>query len=235
VLWLDDKALFSHLPLSLERLKTRGLEVRLCDNYGPHTKYYPYVQGESTSASPLVTADDDILYPRYWLRDLAEAYRREPNVLHCHLAKVISLEEDRVAKYGTWQTCNSIEPSLSNVAHGVAGVIYPPLFVVALKQAGDAFRECCPKADDLWLHVNALRHRFQTKQIRAGGKRFPTIPGTQENGLWVENNATGNDQQAQLTYSKDDIEALSTARAGRHLNLSATLQPRDDRGVVADA
>ena len=50
-------------PESLRRLERRGLEVRLTQNYGPHTKYYPSLADAIADGLPLVTADDDILYP----------------------------------------------------------------------------------------------------------------------------------------------------------------------------
>src|SRR5574342_24675 len=47
VLWLDDPNRFSSLPDSLRRLEKRGLEIRLCENFGPHTKYYPYLEAQA--------------------------------------------------------------------------------------------------------------------------------------------------------------------------------------------
>ena len=44
ILWLDEHDILNCLPSSLERLKKRGLEVLISKNYGPHTKYYPYVK-----------------------------------------------------------------------------------------------------------------------------------------------------------------------------------------------
>lgn len=43
ILWLDNEQLFNHLPPELKRLQSRGLEIFLTKNYGPHTKYFPYV------------------------------------------------------------------------------------------------------------------------------------------------------------------------------------------------
>ena len=43
ILWLDDEERSRSLPITLERLKERGLSVRICEDYGPHKKYYPYV------------------------------------------------------------------------------------------------------------------------------------------------------------------------------------------------
>src|SRR4051812_39338036 len=56
ILWLDNQSLYDHMPDTLRRLVTRGLEVRLCGNYGPHTKYYPFVESHQAFDAPLVTA-----------------------------------------------------------------------------------------------------------------------------------------------------------------------------------
>ena len=83
ILWIDDIAVFDNLPSGIRRLRQRGLEVRFCRNYGPHKKYYPYLASVETIEAPLVTADDDLLYPRYWLKELVEAFRQCPDVVNC--------------------------------------------------------------------------------------------------------------------------------------------------------
>ena len=70
ILWLDDETRYNSLPSTLERLARRGLTIKLSKNYGPHTKYYPYISSQHEFSLPLVTADDDIIYPRDWLHNL---------------------------------------------------------------------------------------------------------------------------------------------------------------------
>jgi hypothetical protein len=79
ILWLEDYENVSGLPATLQRAVRRGLEVRSCKNFGPHTKYHPAVQEAVGSNQQLVTADDDVLYPRYWLAGLQTANRRWPD------------------------------------------------------------------------------------------------------------------------------------------------------------
>jgi O-antigen/teichoic acid export membrane protein len=210
ILWLDDEVAFERLPAALRRLIDRGLEVKLCKNYGPHKKYYPYVESEPAFEAPLITADDDVLYPPFWLSGLMEAFRERPDLMHCYLAKVIALNDDGVAKYADWELSKSSEPSFRTVAHGLSGVLYPMSLLPTLKAAGDAFQRYCSKTDDLWLHVHALRQGHRVKQIRPQPCRFPTIPGTQKGGLWVENNNEGNDRAVRSTYTLRDIEILRT-------------------------
>jgi hypothetical protein len=208
ILWLDDQALFDDLPASLRRLQGRGLEVRMSTNYGPHTKYYPYIESVETFEVPLVTADDDSLYTRDWLQKLIADFRKYPEHVNCHLARVVALKKGRISQYSEWAMCRSTNPSFKNVANGVSGVIYPTRLLEAIKVAGRGFEGCCPKADDLWLHAQTIRAGFKIRQIRRRARRFAVIPGTQEMGLWHENYRSGNDQQARATYTETDVQVM---------------------------
>jgi len=213
ILWLDDAGLYHNPPETLRRLVRRGLEIKLCDNYGPHTKYYGHLASGDPLTSPLVLADDDSLYHKEWLRDLLLAYQQFPEMLNCYLAKPVIVREGKVAPYGEWRLCESTGPSLCNVAHGVAGVIYPPSLLQAVRKSGTSFQSICPKADDIWLHWHALRQRVPTRQIHKTSLRPVFIPGTQDVGLWLQNYQGGNDEQIARTYQPQDIEVLAGCRA----------------------
>jgi len=212
ILWIDEEALFRNLPNTIRRLQKRGLEVKLCKNYGPHKKYYPYLESEEVFDTPLVTADDDVLYPRYWLEKLFKANREHSGDINCFWAHVIGVSESGLSEYRSWKQCDSTHPSFLHLATGMGGVIYPPLFLTKLKLAGTEFEKCCPKGDDLWLHVLALRNGFKVRQIlsRLPYFSFHPIPGTEETALSYEN-ATygdGNDRQTAATYSDADVRLL---------------------------
>jgi hypothetical protein len=209
ILWLDDEARFKSLPVTLQRLKQRGLTVRLCKNYGPHKKYYPYVDSQKEFIVPLATADDDVLYPRHWLRTLISAFSRSSNVVTGYRARVISFHRGRIAPYFQWTLCSSTEPSRKHLLNGVSGVIYPPRLLAALKTAGTAFEQCCPKADDIWLHATALRAGFKVQQIGKRAIHFPMIPGSQDVALYFHNAATENDIQIAKTYTQSEIQRIA--------------------------
>jgi hypothetical protein len=209
ILWLDDEERSRSLPATLERLKQRGLTVRLCENYGPHKKYYPYVVSQQKFAVPLVTADDDILYPRDWLITLTNAFDRDSNVVNCYRARTISFQGDHIAPYAQWPLCRSTRPSWRHLLNGVSGVIYPPRLLAALRSAGSEFEQCCPRADDVWLHATAFRAGFRVQQVGRRAIHFPMIPGTQESALYFDNVATGNDIQIAKTYTKREIQRLA--------------------------
>lgn len=213
ILWLDEKPAFDDPPAALRRLQARGLEIRLTKNYGPHKKYYPFVELESSFDTPLVTADDDELYPKSWLCGLYKAYMSNPAVVNCYRARVIEVAaENEFVTYSNWSICQSTEPSHRNLATGSSGVIYPPSFLRVLKQCGTGFESCCPRNDDFWLNVQALRAGVRVRQIHRRDRIFPSIPNTQRMGLYKSNFkfGSGNDSQIKATYTASDIAALAT-------------------------
>jgi hypothetical protein len=211
ILWLDEIDRLQNLPETLRRLQARGLEVRQTPDYGPHKKYYPYLESSTSLDVPLATADDDAVYPHGWLKGLANSYAKFPSFVNCYRAHVIRFEGDRFAPYITWSHCRSAEPSFLHFATGVSGTIYPPALQERIKEAGLGFEEVCPRADDVWLHKQALRAGFRIRQLKAWEQSFPELPGTQDVGLVVENvHGAQNDLQIKKTYSAQDIGHLKS-------------------------
>jgi len=213
ILWVDDEALLKSLPATIRRLQTRGLEVKPCKNYGPHKKYYPYVESQEAFDIPLVTADDDIFYPRYWLKELVDANCKYPENLNCFWVHEVAVNENGIERYGEWTQCNTTRPSFRHLVHSGIGTIYPPGFLMTLKSAGSAFEACCPKGDDLWLHVQALRSGRKVRQIipRLSYYSFQGVPGTHHNALCYDNvDNSGYDLQVKATYNELDIQVLRT-------------------------
>jgi len=214
ILWLDDESLFADLPAALRRQQQRGLEVRLTQNYGPHTKYFPYAVSLSKHELPMVTADDDVIYPRYWLRRLVKAYHSHPEAVSCYRANVVRLDRDHLAPYDSWPRSRDTVSSVVRFATGVAGVIYPPRMLEELAARGDVFRATTPRADDVWLHWVALRTGRPVRQLASRPRHFPTIPGSQTDGLVFNNvGGGGNDEQIRALYTSSDVAALRRAGA----------------------
>lgn len=216
VLWLDSPELFAARPTSLRRLERRGLEVLLTSNYGPHTKYYPYVQSVEHHRVPLVTADDDIIYPPNWLALLVAAHRRHPDAISGHWVSVMGVSDDRVAAYGTWARAHDTAARPTNFSPGVSGVIYPPEMLQELKLRGERFLSACPNADDIWLHWVALRAGIPVRQVGPVPRHFPIIPGSQGHALMKSNvGENRNDHCIRGLYSAEDVAALGLS-ADRH-------------------
>jgi hypothetical protein len=214
ILWVDTEEAFSNPSTQLKRLIERGLELRMSQNFGPHTKYYPYLLTTGSFACPLVTADDDQLYSRWWLEGLVRSYRQDPASISCYRAHRIQMSEGRMSAYESWKPCRSTTSSYLHFATGVSGVIYPPSFLKHLKAAGSEFLTLCPKQDDAWLHVQALRAHMPIRQIYSRPLRFPIIPGSQSDGLFHTNVLLEqNDLQLSRTYCPSDLAELRACAA----------------------
>jgi len=84
-----------------------------------------------------------------------------------------------------------------------------------IKAAGLGFQDLCPRADDVWLHLQALRGGFRIKQLKSWEQSFPELPGTQDVGLVVENvHGSQNDLQIARTYTSADIALLQAQAKG---------------------
>jgi hypothetical protein len=212
-LWITDQKTYLSPPATLQRLKSRGLEVHLTEDLGPHTKYYPYVDRESEFDVPLVTADDDVIYPREWLQQLIAGYEANSSAIHCFRAHRIRMTNTRLAPYQNWTYPGDTKPSHLNFITGVSGVIYPPAYLKYLKRQGTAFKHCCPTSDDIWLTVVALRGGFKIAQLTDKSSHFATIPNSQKTRLYDRNVVLGENQvQLMRTLSEADLSALRLAR-----------------------
>lgn len=213
VLWLDDEKLYNALPATLESLQKRGLEIRLTENYGPHTKYYPFVRDIGLESGFLVTADDDVILPRWWLANLLKVAESQPESITCYRAHLIRVDDGAIAPYGTWKEVWSNEPSFLHLLTGVSGCAYPPFMVAALQQRGEAFLDRAPKADDVWIHSVAIESGVQVRQVFRTPLEFPLVPKSQTDGLYLQNVMAGqNDEQIRATYSPEALRKLEVAQ-----------------------
>ncbi|ALU38956.1 hypothetical protein AS188_03455 [Kocuria flava] len=210
VLWVPDAAVVADPPPPLARLVARGLELRRADpDRGPHNKYWHHVVSCAHHELPLVTADDDVLYGPGWLEQLLAAHARHPQDVVAHRAHRIRLENGRVLPYAQWGPAVPGTVSRRTFATGLSGVLYPPRVLDALREAGPAFERCCPRADDVWLHVTALRLGVPVRPVADGATTYPAVPGTVWGGLWPRNVlGGGNDAQVAATYTPEDVAVL---------------------------
>lgn len=188
VLWLagnDRQA----LPKRVLALEAHGLLIRSCDpdmksanKLAPALKTYP--------DAFIVTADDDIHYPRGWLRRFVEEYRR-PNEVLCQRGRKILPE----IPYDEWPYIREEDAGVHVFPTGRDGILYPPNAVSPEVHDANQFMRLCSRADDVWFYWMIRRGGSIGRIIRSAGK--PTSwPGSQGIGLWSQHNrAGGNDRQ----------------------------------------
>ncbi|WP_342318963.1 glycosyltransferase [Corynebacterium mayonis] len=208
-LWLDPEDYDGPWPRGLHTLIERGLQVHRSDGkYGPHTKYYGTFQRYAGTGTRVVTIDDDMIYPRWFLEKLLNSSDADPGCVVAYRAHEITLNDGHMAPYRQWRPVLDNEPSHRHFATGVSGVAYPPSMVDYVAAQGTKFLDHAPHADDVWLNMCALRSGHPVRQVFPHPREFSLVPGSQSVALVRGNLRGGNDEQIALTYTDDDERLL---------------------------
>ena len=159
VLWLGEDVLpegessISKLPKALINRRSRGLQIRACQDIGSYKKLIPAV--EAFHKDVIVTVDDDILVPSDWLEKLYIAYQKEPDVIHCHQGYSITMNNSKsLLPYSEWEKgdniCNYASPFIFPI--GCGGVLYPPNSLHKDVLNIETAMSLCPTGDDIWFN-----------------------------------------------------------------------------------
>lgn len=210
ILWLglpsnkENNQVCQSLPGTLEKLKERGLEIRWCRDTRSFKKIIPALRAYPDAL--IVTADDDFLYPRNWLKELFEAYKREPHYIHCHRAHLMRYDaEGKLLPYREWSYCSPDVrgPSLDLFPTEGGGVLYAPGHLHSEVLNENAFESLCPSADDVWLKAMSLLNHVPCKKIRSSCYGFEPIRIPNNRDLQSANVAGGgNDSQIEAVRQR---------------------------------
>ena len=161
ILWLSDKLNLLELPYSITRYVKNGLEIRFVKDIKSYTKII-YALKEFNN-SIIVTADDDIYYPKDWLEKLYESYIVNPEDIQVHRAHRADLNKP----YEMWQKhVEEEKASFDNFLTGVGGVLYPPNCFTREVYREDLFLKYAPNADDIWLWIMALLSNRKIRVVK---------------------------------------------------------------------
>lgn len=210
VLFVDEPELARPLPGPLRRLQRRGLEILPArPGLRVHAKYWPHVAASAHHELPLIVADDDMVYPRRWLRVLVDAHLARPELVHAFRAHRMPCVDGRLGDYRSWQPARGTAASFAHFGTGVSGQLLPPALLDRLRAEGEAFLERSPRADDIWIHAVAVRAGIRTAQVEPEAQNFPFVPATQASGLYQTNVAGGeNDRQLAQALEPGDLQRI---------------------------
>ena len=207
ILWLDSYYQdLSYLPYEVTQFIKNGLEIRFVKDIGPYTKsMYSFKEFKD---SIIVTADDDIYYPKNWLKNLYLSYISNPEDIHVHRSHKVFLTNDfKISPYENWQKhVKEEKASYDNFLTGVGGVLYPPMCFSNEVTREDIFLKCAPIADDIWLWVMALVHN---RKIRVVKSHIKTLIVTNlfrqlfKRTLYRKNRKGENDKQLKCLLTRD--------------------------------
>jgi hypothetical protein len=136
----------------------------------------------------ICTADDDMYYWPTWLEELVDGIDESCVTVSCHRAlEMVFNNEGKLESYLNWVfDAAKLRRSDRYFPLGVGGILYPPGILKHSEADREAAFALSPFDDDVWLfwmgRRNGARYRI------AGRPRTPVYwPGSQERGLWQEN------------------------------------------------
>lgn len=199
ILWLSDEYDLSYIPYSITRFIKNGLEIRFVKDIKSYTKIF-YALKEFSKCI-IVTADDDVYYPKDWLEKLYHSYISHPDDIQVHRAhRIILNDKKELLPYEKWEKHVEEESArYDNFLTGVGGVLYPPNCFTQEVLREDIFLKNSPNADDIWLWFMAL---LSGRKIRVVKNHIKTLTCTNifrqlgfGRSLYASNRLGANDTQ----------------------------------------
>ena len=204
ILWLSDSQFPNKekdLPDDLLALRARGLRIEWTRDLKSYKKLVPSLKRYPEDV--IITADDDILYPEWWLASLIKRHKESPkNIQVMRAHRVMFDEKFNLLPYNNWdkEIVNKPE-SFLNFLTGCAGCLYPPRSLDPEVIRDNIFMLLCPGQDDLWFWAMAIK---ANTKISVPREEFVLnfVPNSQVVALWKENVINGeNDRSLSLLMS----------------------------------
>lgn len=198
------------LPEPLLALTKYGLNIHFCEELRSYKKLVPALKKYPTL--PIITFDDDVIYPLDQVEKLLQEAEKYPNAVICHFAHQLpdNLSDlANVSEYRTWKRGVSCEKPSNNIYPvGVGGVLYPVGAFDNDVLDIDVFSKICPYADDIWFKVLAMKNKTLAKVVETprAYETYLHIPNTQDISLW-QINTSQNDIQLKSVLSHYDLVA----------------------------
>lgn len=128
------------------------------ENLKSHLKYFYVMQ--KYKDLPIITIDDDIVYPVKMFDYMLEEHRKNPNVVLCRSCQQFTYTNNEInnTKQWLWNPTNDI--AHINHAEGYAGILYPPN---CLNISNNLIPEIYDTimSDDIYLSILEIRNRVK--------------------------------------------------------------------------
>lgn len=202
-LWIAENDL-NVLPAKVKRLTQLGLEIIPTHDIKSFKKIIPCILENETET--IVTADDDVYYPKHWLRTLYAYHIQSPENIICHRARHITFAQDgSLNPYNMWPYITGETTSVLVFPIGNGGILYPPNSFHADVGKADIFLNICEFGDDIWLKAMSLKKLVLCKKIHYYSRNFKHVRHSQTTTLNEENMAFRNDEQISNVFTKYNI------------------------------
>ena len=167
VLWLASSEFENfQFPESINRLQERGLEIRYCDNYFGHKRYYKMIE-EQKENECIIMFDDDILFPYCLIERLYDKWLQFPDCVICERGQVMTFDGDKILNPGRWSSTSDEgidKPSYKILASPGGGCLFPHKALYKDANNTDMISKYALKTGDIWLMFQTVQN--DTKILR---------------------------------------------------------------------
>lgn len=189
------------IPESVLRFRDHGLEIKWCNNIYSYKKLIPTLKQYPDDI--IVTVDDDIFYPRNWLKKLFETHMTNQEDIIVHRARNMKLINNYMFKeYTSWNLIKEeSESSYLTFMTGAGGILYPPNALHENVFKEDIFLDLCRYGDDIWFWAMAVLNKTKFKVVNEPFYDLIYINPAREvhlikeETLWSNNRQGSNDRQ----------------------------------------
>ncbi|MDO6709125.1 glycosyltransferase family A protein [Aliiglaciecola sp. 2_MG-2023] len=194
--YLVDEGIPANHP-ELEKIAALGVNIYHTQNIGPYRKQYPVIHqlrnAGASELTPVVTIDDDVIYPETILEDLVTEMLTTDAVV-AHRGRKIVLGANKIDNYSSFPIPDKT-PNLLNMGTGKNGMVYKlkdfpedkSLFVGPI---------LAPTADDIWCKWATTLLKVPTLILEPNAAYDPSLDfaetaPTDKRGLFHTYNARG--------------------------------------------
>jgi hypothetical protein len=201
------------LPESLRRLEKRGLKISFVDENIRSYKKLIYSLKEYPE-SIIITTDDDVFYPSYWLEKLIDTHQKYPEDIVCYRGHNLKLTPSgELEPYRNLLTENHVrfplEASYSLLPTGVSGILYPPHSLHPEVFNQQKFMELAPNGDDIWFKCCGLLNNTKSRRVFTKNIHFSEVRGSQAVSLYSLNVFHNkNDEQLKKVFDAYKLQGM---------------------------
>ncbi|MFC1593432.1 hypothetical protein ACFL3O_00675 [Candidatus Neomarinimicrobiota bacterium] len=188
--------------------RKRGLKINFCKDIRSYTKIL-YTLKHYPDAI-VVSADDDLYYPKNWLKELYNSYNKNPEYIHCHASYIIKKSSSNsLLTHNKWLKPhdNFQGPSPNIFPLTGQGCLFPPGSLHQEVFNENVFLKISPYEDDAWFKAMSILNNVPAKRVKPISKLLLRhVRGTQSKTLCSINIEQGQfDPQFNAILKKYDL------------------------------
>lgn len=173
IVWLD-KNNWNDLNLNskLKKLQERGVSFQYCEDIKSYKKLIPTLKKYPSSV--IITADDDLYYPKSFVKGLITAHEQHPEYVHAYMVHQIVFKKDgEIAPYNDWLHYIKANERGVNFSTSGGGCVYSSslLYKDVLKYS--LFQKLSPQADDIWFFFMAYLNDTKISVVNSKSAIIP--------------------------------------------------------------